>query len=206
MHILKVRCRTAAEFLEGFSRDLANGGFFCPTTVLLKPGDEVIVEMNVPGLPNKVLIRGTVKWWRPALPRLRVRAGALVEFDTEERDKRDFILGTLEGTRQPARRRRHTRIPVNIPVRYRPAKTAEFRTTELREISVGGAVIRTPEPLTVGSEIILEVTPPGGIAPMAIVGRVTHHNASDCSGLRFVYRDGGGARRIRELLRRLRAT
>jgi Tfp pilus assembly protein PilZ len=206
MHILKVRCKSAAEFLDGFSRDLPNGGFFCPTTVLLKPADEVIVELNVPGLPNKVLIRGTVKWWRPALPRLRVRAGALVEFDTEERDKRDFIIGTLEGTRQPARRRRHTRIPVNIPVRYRAANTAEFCSTELREISVGGAVIRTPEPLTVGSEIILEVTPPGGVAPMAITGRVTHHNTPEASGLRFVYRDGGGARRIRELLRRLRTS
>jgi Tfp pilus assembly protein PilZ len=204
MHILKVRCRTVAEFLEGYSRDLVNGGLFCPTTVLLKPSDEVIVELNVPGLPNKVLIRGTVKWWRPALPRLRVRAGALVEFDPEERDKRDFIIGTLEGTRQPARRRRHTRIPVNIPVRYREAHTAEFRPTELREISVGGAVLRTDEPIPLGAEIILEVTPPGGVAPMAITGRVTHHNSPDATGLRFVYRDGGGARRIRELLRRLR--
>ena len=204
MHILKVRCKTAAEFLDGFSRDLANGGLFCPTTVLLKPGDDVIVELNVPGLPNKVLVRGTVRWWRPALPRLRVRAGALVEFDTDERDKRDFIIGTLEGTRQPARRRRHTRIPVNIPVRYRTANSAEYRTTELREISVGGAVIRTAEDLPVGAEIIVEVTPPGGVAPMAITGRVTHLSAPDSTGLRFVYRDGGGARRIRELLRRLR--
>jgi Tfp pilus assembly protein PilZ len=203
MHILKVRFRTASDFLEAFARDLAQGGLFCPTTALLKPADEVIVELSVPGLPNKVLIRGAVRWWRPALPRLRVRAGALVEFDPEEKDKREFILGTLEGTRAPGRRRRHTRIPIEVAVRYRTADCADFRDSGLREISVGGAVLRTAEQIPEGSEVILELTPPGGVGPMAITGRVTY-NGKECAGLRFVYRDGGGARRIRELLRRLR--
>jgi Tfp pilus assembly protein PilZ len=203
MHILKVRCRTASEFLDSYTRDLPQGGLFCPTTAMLKTGEEVIVELNVAGLPNKVLIRGQVKWWRPALPRLRVRAGALVEFDAEESDKRDFVLGTLEGTREPARRRRHTRIPIEIPVRFRLNESAEFRESALTEISVGGAVLKTAEPIPLQTEVILELTPPGGVGPMAIAGRITYHNGT-ASGLKFLYRDGGGARRIRELLRRLR--
>jgi Tfp pilus assembly protein PilZ len=205
MQILKVRCRSAQEFLETYSPDLPNGGLFCPTTFLLKPGDEIIVELNVDGLPNKVLIRGSVRWWRPALPRLRVRAGALVEFDASERDKRQFILETLQGRRQPSQRRRHARMPIAVPARYRSADSAEYHESELREISVGGCVIRTSKPLPLGDEIIVEITPPGGAGPMAIAGRVTYHNA-DGVGLRFVYRDGGGARRLRELLRRLRQT
>ena len=57
----------------------------------------VICELTVPALPNKVLIRGTVRAWRPALPRLRVRAGATVEFASEESEKRDFIVETVKG-------------------------------------------------------------------------------------------------------------
>ena len=204
MHILKVRCRSPQEFFESYARDLPNGGLFCPTTILLKPGEEIIVELNVDGLPNKVLVRGTVKWWRPALPRLRVRAGALVEFDATETEKREFILQTLEGRRKAAPRRRHTRIPIAVPVRYRTTDTAEYRQSDLREISVGGAVLRMSSPLPLGTEVIVEVTPPGGAGPMAITGRVTYFNGIDGAGLRFVYRDGGGARRIREFLRRLK--
>ncbi|HEY3353051.1 MAG TPA: PilZ domain-containing protein [Polyangia bacterium] len=206
MQILKVRCRTPQEFFENYSRDLPNGGLFCPTTVTLKASDEVIVELNLEGLPNKVLVRGAVRWWRPALPRLRVRAGALVEFEESEREKRDFVLETLEGRRTPARRRRHTRIPIEVAVRYRTADTADFRESGLREISVGGGVLRALEPLPLGAEVILEITPPGGAGPMEITGRVTYLNGTEGAGLRFVYRDGGGARRIRELLRRLRQT
>jgi Tfp pilus assembly protein PilZ len=204
MQILKVRCHTPQEFFENYQRDLPNGGLFCPTTVMLKPADEVIVELNIDGLPNKVLVRGVVRWWRPALPRLRVRAGALIEFGSTETEKRDFVLATLEGRREPGRRRRHTRIPIAVPVRYRTTDTAEYHESELREISVGGGVLRVLEPLPLGTEVIVEVTPPGGAGPMEITGRVTYLNGADSVGLRFVYRDGGGARRIRELLRRLK--
>jgi Tfp pilus assembly protein PilZ len=204
MQILKVRCRTPQEFLESYARDLPNGGLFCPTTVPLKVGDEVIVELNVDGLPNKVLVRGAVRWWRTALPRLRVRAGALVEFDPTEAEKRTFVLETLEGRREPARRRRHTRIPISVPVRFRRADSAEYRESALSEISVGGGVLHVIEPIELGTEVIVEVTPPGSAAPMAITGRVTYLNETEGAGLKFVYRDGGGARRIRELLRRLR--
>lgn len=34
-------------------------------------------------------------------------------------------------------------------------------------------------------------------------GRVTYH-AGEHTGIKFVYRDGGGSRRIRRLIRRLR--
>jgi len=39
-------------------------------------GEEVIVELSVPALPNKVMIRGKVQSWRPALPRLRMPRAA----------------------------------------------------------------------------------------------------------------------------------
>ncbi|MBI4511426.1 MAG: PilZ domain-containing protein [Deltaproteobacteria bacterium] len=203
MEILKVRFRTNQEFAGAYQKELAYGGLFCPTTTPLRVGSKVVCELVIPALPNKILVRGVVRSWRPALPRLRVRAGATIEFAPEEADKRDFILQTLKGERPPAPRRRHTRLPVEIPVRYRTPESADFRAGGLSEISIGGALLLA-EKLAVDTEVILEVTPPGAVSPLAISGVVTYHTAGGASGIKFHSRDAGGSRRLRELIRRLK--
>jgi len=189
--------------MEAYQGDKPNGALFVATTTPLDTSEDVIVELVCDGLPNKVLIRGTVTAWRPALPRLRVRAGATVEFAAEEDDKRRFILAALAGEVKPPKRK-HTRIPVSVQVRFRMPGSAEQISGQLTEISVGGALLKShiPKPPMV-TEIVLEVLPPGGQAPMAITGRVAYHTPS-ATGLKFIYRDGGGSRRIRELIRRIR--
>jgi Tfp pilus assembly protein PilZ len=204
MEILKVRFRTNNEFEANYQPELEHGGLFCPTTAPLEANQRVILELSAPALPNKVLIRGVVKSWRPALPRLRVRAGAVIEFDANEHDKRDFVVNTISGDRGPSPRRRHTRLPVAIPVRYRTSETAEFAHSELTEISVGGAMLGTHEPIALDTDVILEITPPGAVRPISISGKATYHSPTGGTGLKFIYRDGGGSRRLRELVRRLR--
>ena len=221
MQILKVRYRTNREFLDAYQGDLPGGGLFCPTTTPLSAGGDVICELTIPALPNKVLIRGQVKsWrpalpnkvlirgqvksWRPALPRLRVRAGAVVEFIAEEAEKRNFVVETVRGLREPGARRKHTRLPVELPVQWRVLGTAEYTHGGLSEISVGGALLRAGSLLPLNTEIIIEVTPPGAVSPIAISGRVAYHAPNEASGVKFQYRDGGGSRRLRELIRRLR--
>ena len=204
MQILKARFRGRDDFLEAYQGDRPNGALFVATTTPLDTSEDVIVELVCDGLPNKVLIRGTVVAWRPALPRLRVRAGATVEFAAEEDEKRRFVLAALAGEVTPPKRK-HTRIPVTVPVRFRMPGSADQLTGELTEISVGGALLKStvPKP-SMGTEIVLEILPPGGQAPMAITGRVAYHTPS-ATGLKFIYRDGGGSRRIRELIRRIRS-
>ena len=126
MNILRVRCRNLEEFEEYYLPDVPNGGVFCPTTTELAPGTAVVVEMACDGLPNKVLIRGNVTAWRPALPRMRIRAGATVAFEAEEADKRDFVVQTLRGERPTTRKRKHTRIPIGIPCKIRLTSALEF--------------------------------------------------------------------------------
>ena len=204
MNIIKVRFRSKAEFQKHYNDELEHGGLFCPTTTEHQALDPVVVELNVEGLPNKVMIRGKVVWWRPALPRLRVRAGAMVEFETDESAKRDFILETFSGMRVGAQRRRHARLPVFIGVRWRPTTSAEMREAGISEISVGGALLKTDEELELGDEVILEMTTPGGSAPISIAGKVTCRTDGEGSGIKFLYRDGGGSRRIREVIRRIK--
>lgn len=203
MNILRVRCQSAEEFRSLYRPDHPEGSLFCPTTRQLAPETPVVVEIICKALPNRVMIRGKVVSWRPALPRLRVRAGALVKFDADEAPKRDFILDTLGGKLKP-RRRKHTRIPIGMSVRMRVPSHPDPIPGELREISVSGALVASSVQPPLGTEVVLQVIPPGGMAAMDISGKVLYH-AGTASGVKFMFREGGGSRRLRELVRRFKA-
>jgi hypothetical protein len=203
MRFLRAKFQGQTDFLESYQADSPSGALFVATTQPLEPDASVIVELVCDGLPNKVLIRGSVKSWRPALPRLRVRAGAMVTFSPDEDTKREFVLRTLAGELSPARRR-HVRIPVQLPARYRLLGSTDTKDCELLEISVGGALLGGVN-LSLGTEVVVDLVPPGGAAPIEITGRVSYHTPQG-SGLRFMYRDGGGSRRLRELIRRICAS
>ncbi len=202
MRILKARFRSGRDFLEAYNADLPAGGLFCPTTRPLEENEAVVAEIHFPGLANKMLVRGAVVWWRAALPRLRVRAGAMVAFTEAEREKRDYILEVAAGRRQEGIKRRHPRIPIEMQVQWRPSDSPLLRESALREISVGGALLVTEEQLHVGDEIIIEFTTPGGAQPISVAGKITYRSPAG-SGVRFMYRDGGGSQRLREVVRRL---
>lgn len=206
MVILKLRIKSEDEWRELAPSETVAEPIFVPTTDELEPGQQVIVELASQILPNKVLIRGNVQSWRPALPRMRVRAGATVELATDEQTKLTFLHDVFSGKRTDVPRRKHHRLPVQVPVRYRLPNTTEYIDSNISEIGVGGALLTTSEPLPIDTEITLEVVPPGAAAPLAIAGRVSYHVPSGSSGLRFVSRDGDGDRRLRELIRRLRAS
>jgi Tfp pilus assembly protein PilZ len=206
LNILRVRCQNAEEFREHYREDQPNGGLFCPTTTELSPGTQVVVEVICKALPNRVLIRGTVISWRPALPRLRVRAGAVVEFDAAETPKRDFILETLGGVRQPTPKRKHARIPLGWPAKMRVDSDLRAKEGELREISVIGALVHCQVQPPLETEVVLEVVPPGSMAPMELSGRVLYHAGPGLTGIKFIFREGGGSRRLRELVRRFKTS
>ncbi len=208
MVILKLRIRTADEWRELAPGESVNEPVFVPTTDELEPGQDVIIEVASQLLPNKVLVRGNVQTWRPALPRMRVRAGATIDLAQEEQTKLTFLHEVFAGKRTDVPRRKHHRLPVSLQVSYRLTNSPNFIESAISEIGVGGALLSTPEggqPLPIDTEVTLEVVPPGAAAPIAIAGRVSYHTPSGGSGLRFVSRDGDGDRRLRELIRRLRA-
>ncbi|MBC7974743.1 MAG: PilZ domain-containing protein, partial [Myxococcales bacterium] len=197
---MKLRIRTADEWRELAPSESATDPVFVPTTDELEPQQAVIIEVSSQLLPNKVLVRGTVQSWRPALPRMRVRAGATIELAADEQVKLTFLHDVFSGKRTDVPRRRHHRLPVSVTVRYRLANSSSFIESAVSEIGVGGALLTTPEPLPIDTELTIEVTPPGAAAPLAIAGRVSYHVPSGGTGLRFVSRDGDGDRRLRELI------
>jgi hypothetical protein len=206
MVILKLRIRSAEEWRELVPGDLVTDPVFVPTTDELEPGQPVIIEVSSQLLPNKVLIRGAVQTWRPALPRMRVRAGATIELAGDEQTKLTFLHDVFSGKLTQVRRRRHHRLPVSVMVRYRLANSSSFVDCPISEIGVGGALLTTVEPLPIDTELTLEIVPPGAAAPLAIASKVSYHTPNGGTGLRFVSRDGDGERRLRELIRRMRAS
>ena len=140
------------------------------------------------------------------LPGRFLRLAIFDQLDPEEQTKLTFLHEVLSGKRTDVPRRRHHRLPVSVACRYRIANQSTFIDSAISEIGVGGALLTTPEPLPIDTELTVEVTPPGAAAPIAIAGRVSYHVPSGGSGLRFVSRDGDGDRRLRELIRRLRAS
>jgi hypothetical protein len=152
------------------------------------------------------MIRGVVDRWRPALPRLRVRAGATIRFIDDEAHKLVFVTEALSGKRPQIPRRRHSRFPIQINVKYRVGHSTDSYTGALSEISAGGGMLATSEPLPMGADVLIEVAPPGSVAPMTIQSRVNFQVPNGSTGLKFLSRDSDGSRRLREMVRRLMAT
>ncbi len=204
MNIVRLRCRDAEEFASVYAADKNGAGVFCATTKKLEVGSDVVVELLCKLLPNRVLIAGRVIEWRPALPRLRVRAGATIRFAKAEAPKVAFVLETLLGQRPPGPRRRHARLPVSLPVTVRLNNSSRSRPAELREVSVNGGLIAGFPAPPIGSDLVLQIVPPGSETAMDITSRVLYHAGPESTGLKFLFREGGGSRRLRELVRRLR--
>src|SRR5512140_51273 len=114
MNILRLRIKSADEWKELAPSDSVAEPIFVPTTDELNSGEQVIVEISSNLLPNKVLIRGSVQAWRPALPRMRVRAGATIELAADEQTKLTFLHDVFSGKRTDVQRRRHHRLPVSV--------------------------------------------------------------------------------------------
>lgn len=204
MNILRLRCQNEKDF-GGVLQHTENGpAVFCPTTTALEVGASVVIELVCKALPNRVMIKGSVLEWRPALPRLRVRAGAQVLFDPSEEQKVAFVIETLRGLRPPTPKRKHTRLPVALPARLRITNDPHVLTVDLREISVSGALVGGITPPPIDTDVVLEFTPPGGESPMDLAGRVLYHAGDDGTGIRFLFREGGGSRRLREVVRRIK--
>ena len=104
MVILKLRIRTPEEWREFAPGDSVTDFVFVPTTDELTPQLPVIIEISSQFLANKVLVRGTVQSWRPAQPRIRVRAGAKIDVAPDEQPKLTLLQEAFSGKRTDSNR------------------------------------------------------------------------------------------------------
>ena len=172
------------------------------TTDGYDPGEEVLLELSFTGLPGKMSIRAIGQEWHPARPRLRVRAGGILLCTGTELQKIEFLRKVATGEIKLTARRRHTRLPVLVEVRWKGKEEREFKAAALSEISEGGSLLLTQDSPALNEEVIIEIMPPGSARPLEILAIVRNIN-EDGVGLEFFARDMGGVHRLREVIRRL---
>lgn len=192
--------------IEAYQWQFLHGGIFVPTRAGPDLGSQVIVDVRLPELKTSTLLRGYVAWRRPAHQGRRLRSGVGVEFLPSERRKRDYLLAVARGEVVDMAQRRYRRVPVDLPIGWRSKSDTSLMSDTIDDISERGAFIRTRNFRPVGSVVLLEFLPPGSQASITIQGRVawTHHTEGEEGiGVTFSCRDAGGARRLRELVRRL---
>ena len=207
MRILVARYRSTEELLERYLAQFEHGGIFYPTREGIPLGEYLIVDFRIPNLRDKLLVRGMVAWRRPGRRRTGVRAGIGIEFLSSEVAKKDFLLGlAAKEVDDLTGQRRYRRLPTEIRVDWRIPETPTRRLSQLDDIGPGGAFIRTRELQDIGTAVVLEVLPPGAHAPIAIEGRVAWNSrlpGHEGVGVEFRWRDSGGLRRLKELVRRI---
>ena len=195
--------------IEAYQSQFLHGGLFVPTRAAPELASEVILDVRLPELKASTLLRGYVAWRRPAHQGRRLRSGVGVEFLSSERRKRDYLLAVARGEIVDMAQRRYRRVPIELPIGWRSKTDASMMNDTIEDISERGVFIRTRNFRPVGSAVLLELLPPGSQAPVTIQGRVawTHHTAGEEGiGITFSCRDAGGARRLRELVRRVESS
>jgi Tfp pilus assembly protein PilZ len=154
-----------------------------------------------------LVIAGRVVWRRAGRHLQKIRAGICVEFLPSERSKIEYLLDLAKAGAAVRSRRRHERLPVEVPVNWhQPGGAASPTSGMLRDIGRGGAFIRSDEPAPSDAEVVLELSPPGAQVAMEFTARVAWSAAQGSEpgfGIEWRARDAGGGKRIRELVRRL---
>jgi uncharacterized protein (TIGR02266 family) len=206
MRILRARYQSGEDFLRHYQPSLTGGGVFYPTREAIALGEPLIVEVRFPGLSNKQMIRGFIAWRRAGKHRTKLRAGLGIEFHAAESKRRDFLIAVAKGEIVDMITRRHRRLPVQLTASWRVVFDRETHHSHVEDIGPGGAFLRTTQFFPPGTEIVLDVTPPGSLRPLEIAGRVAwtrHTDGEEGIGIEFKSRDAGGTRRLKELVRRL---
>lgn len=201
--------RNVREFSAVYQPSSGNGGVFCPTRSKLQVGDRVQVKVRLGRRQPTMMLFGMVSWRRPGKHLLKIRAGIGVDFLPSEKQKCDYLLDLSKTGSGMQSRRRHERIPVDLPITWRPLGSNEGLRGQLRDVGRGGAFVLSPATVPEDAQVVLEIAPPGAAVPMAFIGRVAWKGKTgdeNVFGIEWRARDAGGGRRIKELVRRLTAT
>jgi Tfp pilus assembly protein PilZ len=200
--------RSRQEFLAGYDPTFASGGVFCPTRGKATKGAPAVVTVNLGRRQPPLVLVGRVAWRRPGRHLQKIRAGICIEFLPSEKPKIDYLMDLAKAGDTVRSRRRHERLPVDVPVNWHTPGAAAPARGVLRDIGRGGAFVRSSSPAPSDAEVVLELSPPGAQVAMEFTARVAWTAAVGSEagfGVEWRARDAGGGKRIRELVRRLTA-
>jgi uncharacterized protein (TIGR02266 family) len=193
MRLLTLAFPSAQDFLAAY--DDATRTLLATTKTEATAGENLVVEIAFPRLPNRPLVRAAVVEVVPGGLRLR--------FDHADTSTREFLVRMARGeVLDGATHRGHKRLPSALPARYAvDGVTAESTALDL---SAGGCFVRATAPPPVGASITVDITAPDEDTPLRLTGVVAWIRGGDDAGfgIDFETPETPDGRRLRTMLRR----
>jgi hypothetical protein len=199
MRIVTAMFKTGEQFLRAYGQSTLR----LATRMELTPGEPVVLDVRLPGLPNPELLRATVQAPVPEGFALAIAPG--------EEATLDFLV---KHAQRPIDRpelvtRQFERFPLELPCAWRVVGRWDKVPSSTTDLSSGGAFVRTADPPPVGTPVVLCLGGSlgrtlGGDEGLELQGRVAWRRATAGEagmGVDFSQLTGASARRLREILR-----
>ena len=161
-------------------------------------GEDVMIEVNLPGLPNRVRLVGQIAGPGPS------GNGVWVCMSLDDRPSLDFVVAQARKFGGAAVARHHDRFPLALPCDWRVTGGTSRVLSTTEDVSAGGAFVRALAPPTIGTELTVELSGAsrGTLVLHGQVVWVRRDERMGGMGVRFADATGDDARRLREMLRR----
>ncbi|MBE7453304.1 MAG: PilZ domain-containing protein [Kofleriaceae bacterium] len=194
MRLVTLAFATPQEFLDAYHP--ADGGSLSTRTRTdATIGEDILLEISVPGLPNRALVRAQVMG-------IAFEHGLRFAFAPEDATTRDFLLQVARGDIAiQVTHRGHARFPATLHGSW-AARGGAPTTAVFEDLSAGGAFVRAAEPPAVATEVELTITAPSGEALVA-TGTVAWLRQGKDPGFGVEFHDlpGENGRKLRAMLR-----
>ena len=194
MRLLTLAFPAAADFLSAY--DDSSRTLVAHTKTEAEIGENLLVEISFPALPNRPLLRATCCGL--------VTGGLRLELDDADGPTREFLVKLARG--EPADgaiHREHKRFPTTLPVEYTVGNSGRV-SSHVEDLSAGGCFVRSDHPPHIGESVTLEITPPDETPPLKMSGLVAWVRAGKEPGfgVEFDAPETPDGKRLRIMLRK----
>lgn len=199
MRLVTLAYETAADFLAAY--DEPNRTLTATTKTEATLGEQLVVEIAFPKLPNRPLLRTRC---------VDVLDGALrLQLDDADAATREFLVTVARDGRAPegATHREYKRFPASLPVRW-TSQGKDAVESHVDDLSGGGCFVRSGAPPGVGTPVSLTITAPDDPKPLELTGQVAwvREGSEPGFGVEFDQPESADGRRLRTMLRRALGT
>lgn len=210
MKILQAKYKSGLHFLKDLVKDPEQGRMInYSTKIPLEEGDNVILEVLFPALPNRVLLRGGVVSLKEATE--GEPATAAITVAQEDQGALAFLIKMASAAQkaEAVTARKHDRIPLEIPVDWSAQGSGDLIISSTDDVGGGGVQIRTLSPPPVDTELTLAfVLDPATGERIDMRGKVVwvrQDQEFQGMGVQFVAAEAEGEekKRFREVLKKI---
>lgn len=202
MKILFATFTSPKDFLDRLEigKDVDVATLSVKTKARYEDGEQIILEIGYPGLPNRILTRTVAIGGDGDAEEQKFR------FCEGEEHKRDFLIAVAAGRASASWKRRHRRFPLRMPARFVvEGEEVPLRgDAETEDMGSGGISLKTSRTLPDGAKVTVVLEPGDGSDELEFTGRVVWNRKDDTVtgvGVQFDSLGGDQMKRLRLMIR-----